>query len=151
MRGADPGRSNKGEEDRIHQPSVRTGARCVDDQHRETPHRPHDTRPNTLKVVEHSKPPLRLSAAPPRPARSTKTTTFRGRRPTYHHSLSSCNAARTVNPQPKLHKAAGRRPRPSHLLIRGRRPDIKPTAPSRTRRPSRQYRHTSGAALPPKP
>jgi hypothetical protein len=62
-------------------PCARRGARCADDQHRETPHRPHDTRLNTLKVAEHSKPPLRLSAARLRPARSTKSTTFRDRRP----------------------------------------------------------------------
>jgi hypothetical protein len=62
-------------------PCAKSDARCADDQRRETPHRPHDTRSSTLKVVEHSEPPLRLAAAPPRPAQSTETTTFRGCRP----------------------------------------------------------------------
>jgi hypothetical protein len=50
--------------------------------------------------------------------------------PTYRRSLSSCDAARTNNPYPKLPRAISRRPRPSHQLIQGRRPDIKVRPPT---------------------
>jgi hypothetical protein len=62
-------------------PCAKSDARCADNQRRETPHRPHDTRSSTLKVVEHLKLPLRLAIGPSRSEQSTKTTTFRGRRP----------------------------------------------------------------------
>jgi hypothetical protein len=78
----------------------------------------HDTRLNTLDVAEISEPPPRLPSLchalrdPPIPPSVAAA-------PTYHRSLLIYNAARPSCPQPKLHRATTRRPRPPHL-IRGR-------------------------------
>lgn len=61
-------------------PLAKSDPRHADDQRREPPHRPHDTRSKTLKADDISEPPPRLSSTLSRPARSTKTT-LRGRRP----------------------------------------------------------------------
>jgi hypothetical protein len=81
-------------------PCARSDVQHADGQRRESPHRPHNKRSNTLKVHKHFVPPFRHSADPPCPTRVYKgnhlppygTATL-----TYRISLLTCNAACTNN------------------------------------------------------
>lgn len=98
---------------------------------------PSQHKASTLKAAEIPWPPPRLPS-PRRALRKPPTPPSGTAVPTYHHSSSSCNAARLDCSQPALNRTIARRPRPPHQLIRGRRPDVKsdrdastePTIPS---------------------
>jgi hypothetical protein len=109
-------------------PCAISGARCVDDQCRETPHRPHDTRSSTLKVVEHSKsrsdlPLLRRTLHnQPRPPPSEATARHivtRSRAAMPHERQLVTQATQRFHTQTMT----------IHQLIRGRHPNIKADHP----------------------
>jgi hypothetical protein len=79
--GADSGRSNRGEENSIHKTMRQKWCLIRQRPTSRASSSPTQHKDMHLEVVKRSKPPLRHSTAPPRPARTTKLTTFRGRRP----------------------------------------------------------------------